>query len=163
MINSELLRLVVAWMFMAAGGRRDRGTGPALPRPAPRRKHVRGSQRGRPARPDGPDGHESERAALIYQHEARGADAAITSAIDAYVDAERSRYNDDGQAEARPRRLMARRAKRSPETIKAQAWDSRPDLGLPMRAGDGNRTRTISLGNRLRLFIAHLGNQARWT
>jgi integrase len=38
-------------------------------------------------------GHDSERAALIYQHEARGADAAITNAIDAHVDAERSRDN----------------------------------------------------------------------
>ena len=47
-------------------------------------------------------GHDSERAALIYQHEARGADAAITNAIDAHVDAERSRDNDadDGPAEA---------------------------------------------------------------
>jgi hypothetical protein len=34
-------------------------------------------------------------AALIYQHEARGADAAITNAIDAHVDAERSRHHDD--------------------------------------------------------------------
>jgi integrase len=40
-------------------------------------------------------GHDSERAALIYQHEARGADAAITNAIDAHVDAERSRLDDD--------------------------------------------------------------------
>jgi integrase len=40
-------------------------------------------------------GHDSERAALIYQHEARGADAAITNAIDAHVDAERSRHHDD--------------------------------------------------------------------
>ncbi len=39
-------------------------------------------------------GHDSERAALIYQHEARGADAAITNAIDAHVDAERSRDDD---------------------------------------------------------------------
>ena len=30
-------------------------------------------------------GHDSERAAIIYQHEARGADPAITSAIDAHV------------------------------------------------------------------------------
>ena len=47
-------------------------------------------------------GHDSERAALIYQHEARGADAAITNAIDAHVDAERSRDtdDDDGPAEA---------------------------------------------------------------
>lgn len=45
-------------------------------------------------------GHDSERAALIYQHEARGADSAITNAIDARVDAERSRHDggNDGQA-----------------------------------------------------------------
>lgn len=45
-------------------------------------------------------GHDSERAALIYQHEARGADSAITNAIDAHVDAERSRHDggNDGQA-----------------------------------------------------------------
>jgi hypothetical protein len=40
-------------------------------------------------------GHDSERAAMIYPHEARGADGAITSAIDAHVDAERAR-NEDG-------------------------------------------------------------------
>ena len=34
-------------------------------------------------------GHDSERAAMIYQHQARGADRAITSAIDAHVEAER--------------------------------------------------------------------------
>jgi hypothetical protein len=32
-------------------------------------------------------GHDSERAAIIYQHEARGADLAITSAIDAQIEA----------------------------------------------------------------------------
>jgi integrase len=36
-------------------------------------------------------GHDSERAAMIYQHQARGADRAITSAIDAHVEAERDR------------------------------------------------------------------------
>jgi Phage integrase family len=36
-------------------------------------------------------GHDSERAAMIYQHEARGADRAITSAIYAHVEAERGR------------------------------------------------------------------------
>jgi hypothetical protein len=36
-------------------------------------------------------GHDSERAALISQHRARGADTAITSAIDAHVAAQRSR------------------------------------------------------------------------
>ena len=34
-------------------------------------------------------GHDSERAAMIYQHEARGADQTITSAIDAHIAAER--------------------------------------------------------------------------
>jgi len=40
-------------------------------------------------------GHDSERAALIYQHEARGADKAITDAIDKHVDDEQ-RQDDDG-------------------------------------------------------------------
>ena len=34
-------------------------------------------------------GHDSERAAMIYQHQARGADQAITSAIDAAWEVER--------------------------------------------------------------------------
>jgi hypothetical protein len=52
----------------------------------------------------------SERAALIDQHEAGGADAAITHAIDAHVDAERFRDNDDddGQAGCSCGGLMAR-------------------------------------------------------
>ena len=40
----------------------------------------------------------SERAAIIYQHEARGTDLAITSAIDAHVESERSKGGDDGGA-----------------------------------------------------------------
>lgn len=40
-------------------------------------------------------GHDSERAALIYQHEARGADKRITDAIDSHVQAERDRGDDD--------------------------------------------------------------------
>jgi len=51
-------------------------------------------------------GHDSERAAMIYQHEARGAEQAITDAIDKHVQAEQ--LGDDGQAGARPGRLMAR-------------------------------------------------------
>jgi len=43
-------------------------------------------------------GHDSERAAMIYQHQARGADQTITSAIDKYVQAEQR--GDDGQAGA---------------------------------------------------------------
>jgi integrase len=42
-------------------------------------------------------GHDSERAAMIYQHEARGADRKITSAIDAHVEAEQGN-EDDGTA-----------------------------------------------------------------
>ena len=44
-------------------------------------------------------GHDSERAAMVYQHAARGADAAITNAIDARIDAEQS-AGDDGPAGA---------------------------------------------------------------
>jgi integrase len=42
-------------------------------------------------------GHDSERAAMIYQHEARGADKAITNAIDTRVEDER---RDDDQGDA---------------------------------------------------------------
>jgi hypothetical protein len=42
-------------------------------------------------------GHDSERAALIYQHEARGADQLITSAIDAHVQGEQRK---DGEGPA---------------------------------------------------------------
>jgi hypothetical protein len=35
-------------------------------------------------------GHDSERAAIIYQHEARGAGLAITSAIDAHIETTQS-------------------------------------------------------------------------
>lgn len=41
-------------------------------------------------------GHDSERAALIYQHEARGADTAITNAIDAHVGAQQTRNEQQG-------------------------------------------------------------------
>ena len=41
-------------------------------------------------------GHDSERAAIIYQHEAQGADLAITSAIDAHIEtAKASPSHDD--------------------------------------------------------------------
>jgi integrase len=47
-------------------------------------------------------GHDSERAAIIYQHQARGADAVITKAIDAHADSElrQAGGDDDGQADA---------------------------------------------------------------
>ena len=40
-------------------------------------------------------GHDSERVAMIYQHEARGADTAITNTIDTHVQAEQARRGDD--------------------------------------------------------------------
>ena len=40
-------------------------------------------------------GHDSERAAMIYQHEARGADTTITNAIDTHVQAEQTKRGDD--------------------------------------------------------------------
>ena len=52
-------------------------------------------RRGRAQRPDGRMGYDGERAAMIYQHEARGADASITGGIDAHVQAERG-HEDDG-------------------------------------------------------------------
>ena len=46
-------------------------------------------------------GHDSERAAMISQHDARGADQTITSAIDSHVQAEqRGDEVGDGQAGA---------------------------------------------------------------
>jgi integrase len=42
-----------------------------------------------------PMGHDSERAAMIYRHEARGVDQAITSAIDTHVQAEQRGEDDD--------------------------------------------------------------------
>jgi integrase len=42
-------------------------------------------------------GHDSERAAVIYQHAARGADEAITDAIDAHVEAGQA-DDEDGDA-----------------------------------------------------------------
>jgi hypothetical protein len=44
-------------------------------------------------------GHDSERAAMIYQHKARGADKAITDAIDAHVrDQQDQGDEEDGHA-----------------------------------------------------------------
>jgi integrase len=45
-------------------------------------------------------GHDSERAAMIYQHEAQGADKAITNAIDTRVQAEQTRRDEDEDGSA---------------------------------------------------------------
>ncbi len=44
-------------------------------------------------------GHDSERAAMIYQHEARGADRAITNAIDTHVQAEQGEQGEQRDGE----------------------------------------------------------------
>jgi integrase len=55
-------------------------------------------------------GHDSERPAMIYQHEVRGADMAIADAIDTHVQAEQHQGDDDDGAPdvLVPRWLMAR-------------------------------------------------------
>ena len=45
-------------------------------------------------------GHDSERAAIIYQHRARGADELITTAIDAQIQSEQTRRAGGGQGDA---------------------------------------------------------------
>ncbi|HEY6315285.1 MAG TPA: tyrosine-type recombinase/integrase [Streptosporangiaceae bacterium] len=45
-------------------------------------------------------GHDSERAAMIYQHEAQGADKAITNAIDTHVQTEQTRRGEDEDGSA---------------------------------------------------------------
>jgi hypothetical protein len=87
---------------------------------------------------------------MIYQHEARGADQAITDAIDWHVQAEQPGHDDDGSAaRSLPRAngtLMARKINKcSGGCPRIQ----RTLAGLRQRggAGDENRTRTISLGS----------------
>jgi integrase len=45
-------------------------------------------------------GHDSERAAMIYQHEAHGADSTITNAINAYIEADQHGDQDDDDGSA---------------------------------------------------------------
>jgi hypothetical protein len=45
-------------------------------------------------------GHGSERAAMIYQHVARGADQLITDAIDAHVQGEQRKDDGDDDSSA---------------------------------------------------------------
>jgi hypothetical protein len=86
-------------------------------------------------------GHDSERAAMIYQHEVRGADRAITDTIDTQVQGQKATtvtVTTARRAYWSPRAdgpLMARRTCHGPGTIKAQARDSRPDLGLHPESG----------------------------
>jgi integrase len=75
-------------------------------------------------------GHDSERAAIIYQHEAQGADQAITSAIDAHIETAKPRRDqrEDGSPEARRKPangpLMARRDHQDAGGIESQVGDA---------------------------------------
>jgi hypothetical protein len=70
-------------------------TVPRRPRPRPRRAKLTANSGAGLKDLMARMGHDSERAALIYQHEARGADKRITDAIDSHVQAERDRGDDD--------------------------------------------------------------------
>ena len=95
--------------------------------------------------------HDSERAAMIYQHEARGADKAITAAIDRHVQTERDDEDDGTTGDLAPAGSWpangpaAFAARKAGE---AQDGSDASDLALRGGAGDENRTRTISLGSR---------------
>ena len=47
-------------------------------------------------------GHDSERAAMICQHQARAADKTITSSIDVHIMTERGADGDQGRTETVP-------------------------------------------------------------
>ena len=52
-------------------------------------------------------GHDSERAAIIYQHEARGADQVITSAIDAHIETAQASPGQPGDGNPEAQRKPA--------------------------------------------------------
>ena len=98
-------------------------------------------------------GHDSERAAMIYQHEARGADKAITDAIDTHVEDEQRKDDETRTALPGPLvpaangTLMARRPagpRRRRPSVRKTCFRPGPSC---VGAGDGNRTRTVSLGS----------------
>jgi integrase len=74
-------------------------------------------------------GHDSERAAIIYQHEAQGADQAITSAIDAHIETAKPRRDQRGDgspgARLKPANgpLMARRDHQDAGETECQVGD----------------------------------------
>jgi len=72
-------------------------------------------------------GHDSEHAALIYQHEARGADQRITDAIGSHVQAESDQSEDDDDGTARalvPLANCTLIARKAATTVKQQGSGS---------------------------------------
>nr|WP_243422611.1 tyrosine-type recombinase/integrase [Micromonospora globispora] len=117
-------------------------------------------------------GHDSFQAALIYQHAPAEADRAIAQALHEAVRADRkkSKRSADGAGKTKDRpgrksgdskgkKQQAARDDRGywhangtqhdrwPWNIEGPDSDSRPHQGLDRGAGDGNRTRTVSLGS----------------
>jgi hypothetical protein len=76
-------------------------------------------------------GHDSERAAIIYQHEARGADLAITSAIDAHIEAAEASPGQPGdrspQAQLKSGNgpLMAHGDQQKVNELESHVWHAR--------------------------------------
>jgi hypothetical protein len=79
-------------------------------------------------------GHDCERAAMIYQHKARGADKAITGAIDTHVEKTRSA---DSTTRAAREALLANgtTADQPSKRSKAQCSETASDLGLHAWSG----------------------------
>jgi hypothetical protein len=97
---------------------------------------------------------------VFYQREARGADHLITNATDAHVQGEQRRDDDeDGSGGALvPAGLWrAKAGKISNDFRGLVSGRSKPALtwALTLGAGDGNRTRTISLGTGLSYSADH--------
>jgi hypothetical protein len=100
-------------------------------------------------------GHDSERAAMIYQHTRHAARIRRSRALSTPT----SRLSRPTMTTTTTAQracsfrwangpLMARKIKEGVRVIKAQAQHSGPDLGGNRGAGDENRIRTISLGIR---------------
>lgn len=82
-------------------------------------------------------GHDSECAAIIYQHAARGADQAIPEAMDAHVEAQQANCT-----------LIAQMGLRRAGERKAPTRLSAVNYGFVVERGTGIEPRTISLGIR---------------
>ncbi|MEV0581291.1 tyrosine-type recombinase/integrase [Nonomuraea sp. NPDC050310] len=83
-------------------------------------------------------GHDNIRAAMIYQHAVRGVDQAITDAIDRHI---AGPDQEDPPTIPIARKITRPQEQRKPSLrIIALSW------AFNMRAGDGNRTRAVSLG-----------------
>ena len=82
-------------------------------------------------------GHSSSRAALIYQHATRERDVVIAKALDGMI---REVLDREGT------RMARRPIRPSPRRVLTTA-NLRPDQRKQLGAGDGNRTRVLSLGS----------------